>query len=120
VERYPQLNEYYRFFNVPEGAWSSTNICRNSRQGLCIQPQRTSTDGRIDTDLLPPASLITRAMRLSVMAATEGYSEFIANLPAECPPLREPKMMRIPSCSGNSASFADRAPAARARKIVSR
>ena len=71
---------------------------------MCLQPQRASTDGRIDTDLFPPARLITRAMHLPVMAATQGYSELIADLTTKCPCLSKTQMMGI-----GGASAADQA-----------
>jgi hypothetical protein len=71
---------------------------------MCLQPQRTSTDGRIDTELLPLSHFITRAMHLPVMTATEGYSELITDLTTKCPRLRKTQMMGI-----GRASTADQA-----------
>ena len=62
---------------------------------MCLQPQRASTDGRIDTNLFPPTRFITGAMHLPVMTATERYSELIADLATNCPRLRETQMMGI-------------------------
>ena len=52
---------------------------------MCFKPQRTSADGRIDTDVFPPSRFVAAAMHLPMVAATERYGKLIADLTAECP-----------------------------------
>ena len=62
---------------------------------MCLQPQDASADDGVDTDLFPPACLVTGAMHLTMMTTAERDSELIADLPTESRRLCKTKMMRI-------------------------
>jgi hypothetical protein len=51
---------------------------------MCLEPQRASGDGRIDTELIPPRSFIAAAMDFAVVSSTEQNGKLIADLAAEC------------------------------------
>jgi hypothetical protein len=65
------------------------------RVRMRLEPQRASLDYRINTNLLPPRPFISVPMDFAMMPSTQGHSEFIADLAAECPALREPQVVRI-------------------------
>jgi hypothetical protein len=50
---------------------------------MTLQPQGTSGNGRIDTRLFPPCHFIATAVDFSMMAATQGDRELIADLAAK-------------------------------------
>src|SRR6516225_10164485 len=71
---------------------------------MCLEPERTGTDGRIDTSFFPPRGFIATAMHLAMMTTAERDRELIADLTAECRRLREPQMMGV--CRATSANEA--------------
>jgi hypothetical protein len=67
----------------------------NSRQRMCVEPQRARGDRRIDTGLPPPCGFIAAAMDLAVVPSAKRHGELIAHLTAECAVLSEAQMMGI-------------------------
>src|ERR1700726_1748531 len=62
---------------------------------MSLQPERASSDGRIDAGLFPPCGFIATAMDLAGMAPAQRHGELIADLAAECWRLRKAQVMRI-------------------------
>jgi hypothetical protein len=58
-------------------------------------PKLTGYLDRIDTDLLPPCSLVACAMNCAVVGAAERHREFIAGPTSERPWLHVSKVMRV-------------------------
>jgi hypothetical protein len=58
-------------------------------------PKFASDLDRVDAGLLPPCSLVARAMNCAVMDSAERHREFIASLAAERPWLCVSKVMRV-------------------------
>jgi hypothetical protein len=52
---------------------------------MTYQPQGASQNGRIDTGLFPPYRFIATAVNFSMMAATQGDCELIADFAAKRP-----------------------------------
>jgi hypothetical protein len=52
---------------------------------MTYQPQGASQNGRIDTRFFPPCRFIATAMDFSMMAATQGDRELIADFAAKRP-----------------------------------
>jgi len=50
---------------------------------MCLQPERASGDGRIETALVPPGCFIATAMDLAMMPLAQRHGELIAHLTAE-------------------------------------
>ena len=68
---------------------------RTGRMRVRFEPQRTSQGHGINTNLLPPRSFIAVPMDFAMMPSTQGHSEFITDLAAECPALGESQVMGI-------------------------
>src|SRR6516165_4017119 len=62
---------------------------------MCLDPERTGTDGRIDTSFFPPRGFIATAMHLTMMTTAEWHREFIADFPAQGRWLCKTEMMCI-------------------------
>ena len=62
---------------------------------MCLQPKDASRSGWIDACHLPPSGLISAAMYLAMVPTTEGNSELVADLAAECWCLCKPQMVSI-------------------------
>src|ERR1700676_3463172 len=60
-----------------------------------FEPQRAGRNGWIHSYPPPPGGFVTAAMHLAMMPSTQGHSEFIADLAAECPALRESQVVGI-------------------------
>jgi hypothetical protein len=60
-----------------------------------FEPQGARHNGRIYSYLPPPSGFIATAMHLAMMSSTQGHSELIADLSAECPALRESQVVGI-------------------------
>jgi hypothetical protein len=52
-----------------------------------LKPQHPSRGRRIDAGLLPPSGLIAAAVDRAMVSATQGHSEFIADLAPQSPAL---------------------------------
>jgi len=74
---------------------SSCDLRNSPLLGARLPPKLTCSFDKVDTGHLPPRTLISDTVNLTMMDATERDSEFIARLPAECPRLRIAKMMWI-------------------------
>src|SRR6516165_8611371 len=62
---------------------------------MTLQPQDPSQNGRINARLFPPCCFIATAVDFSMMAATQGDRELIADLAAERRCLGKAQMMGI-------------------------
>ena len=60
-----------------------------------LLPQSLGDRQGIDFEISPPGHFIAGLMQLAMMAATEGYGEFVADFEAERSRLRKPQVMRI-------------------------
>jgi hypothetical protein len=65
------------------------------RQWMRREPQCTRARGWIQTHICPPLCLVTVAVDLTMVPATQGDRELIADLSAEGTGLSKPKMMSI-------------------------
>jgi hypothetical protein len=68
---------------------------RPTRASARVFPKLTGDLDRVNAGLLPPGSLIARAMHRAVMRAAERDGEFVARLAAERARLEESEVMRI-------------------------
>jgi hypothetical protein len=68
---------------------------QNCREWVSFEPQRASGDIRIDTNLIPPCSFITRTMDLAMMSSAQRDSKLIAHLAAQRAVLHKAQMMGI-------------------------
>jgi hypothetical protein len=50
---------------------------------MCLQPKHASSGGRINAGLVPPCSLVTAAMHLTVMSPAQWNRELVADFPAK-------------------------------------
>jgi hypothetical protein len=62
---------------------------------MTLQPQNTGGNGRINACLFPPCRFIATAVDFSMMAATQGDRELIADFAAKRPRLRKSQMMGV-------------------------
>ena len=62
---------------------------------MVLLPQSFGDLERVNVETLPPDDLIADLMQLPVMTTAEGHCEFIADLQAQRPRLRETQMMRV-------------------------
>ena len=62
---------------------------------VASQPQRSSSDRRIDPGHLPPCGFIAMAVNLAMVSSAQRDGELVADLAAERPALREAQMMGI-------------------------
>ena len=60
-----------------------------------FEPQGARRNSRIHSYLPPPSGFVAIAMHLAMMSSTQGDSEFIADLAAECPALRKAQVVGI-------------------------
>jgi hypothetical protein len=65
------------------------------RERMRFEPQGASYNSRINSCFLPPRGFIAATMHFAMMSSTQGDSEFIADLAAECPALRESQVVGI-------------------------
>jgi hypothetical protein len=70
-------------------------MMRTDRERMRFKPQRAGRNGRIYSYLLPPRGFVAAAMHLAMMPSTQRHSEFIADLSAECPALRESQVVSV-------------------------
>jgi hypothetical protein len=81
------------------------HFVRSCWQRMRLQPQRASSDGRINASIFPPCGFIATAMDLPMMAAAERYREFVAYLSAKCAALSEAQMMGIRRCTAANQAW---------------
>src|SRR5262245_58046111 len=62
---------------------------------MCLQPKHASSGGRINACLVPPRSLVTAAMHLTVMSPAQRNRIFVADLAAKCRRLHKAQMVSI-------------------------
>ena len=70
-------------------------MMRIGRKRMRFEPQSARRIGRIHSYLPPPSGFVAKAVHLPMMSSTQGDSEFIAGLAAECPALRKAQVMGI-------------------------
>src|SRR6516165_12003997 len=75
-------------------------LIRNGRQWMRFHPQRTSSNDRIDTNLVPPCSFITRPMDLPMMSPAQRDGELIAHLTTQRAVLHKAQVMGIRGSAG--------------------
>ena len=73
------------------GSWVFVDalFVRNCREWVGFEPQRTSSDRRINASFVPPYRLITRAVELAMMPPAQRNRKLIACLTAQRPVLGE-------------------------------
>ena len=62
---------------------------------MCLRPKHASSGGRINAGLVPPRSLVTAAMHLTVMSPAQRNRKLVADLPAKRRRLHKAQMMSI-------------------------
>ena len=60
-----------------------------------LEPQHSRGSSRINPNFTPPCRLIAATMDLAMMAPAQRHREFVADLAAKRPALREAQVMRI-------------------------
>ena len=68
---------------------------RSRRQRMGFEPKRAGRDCRVDAGLAPPCGFIAAAMDLAVVSPAQRHGELVADLAAERPMLRKPKVVGV-------------------------
>ena len=62
---------------------------------MCLQPKHASSGVRVNARLVPPRSLVTAAMHLTVMSPAQRNRKLVADFPAQRRRLHKAQMVSI-------------------------